>query len=193
MKIISLLLSVLLPAFNVTASAQTAQVVAAAVDKIDSEGIHGFDFQVGDWRVHHRTKRANGTWVEFDGTCSNRRLMDGRSNVENHRFDKVDGVTYGVAVRGFDAKTGTWAIWWLDSRDMHATLDPPVKGRFENGVGTFYSESEVNGKVTRTRFIWSHLTATTAHWEQAYSTDAGKTWETNWVMEFTRTAASPKA
>jgi hypothetical protein len=36
------------------------------------------------------------------------------------------------------------------------------------------------------RFVWSQITATSARWEQAYSPDAGKTWETNWVMEFRR-------
>jgi hypothetical protein len=36
------------------------------------------------------------------------------------------------------------------------------------------------------RFIWSGITATSAHWEQAYSSDAGKTWERNWVMEYMR-------
>jgi len=68
----------------------------------------------------------------------------------------------------------------------HGALDPPVKGRFVNGVGLFYSDSVINGKTIRTRFTWSTITPTAARWEQAYSSDAGKTWETNWVMQFTR-------
>jgi hypothetical protein len=28
----------------------------------------------------------------------------------------------------------------------------------------------------------------TCRWEQAYSTDGGRSWETNWIMEFTRQA-----
>jgi homoserine acetyltransferase len=39
---------------------------------------------------------------------------------------------------------------------------------------------------TRTRFIWSQITGTSARWEQAYSLDAGKAWQTNWIMEFKR-------
>jgi hypothetical protein len=38
----------------------------------------------------------------------------------------------------------------------------------------------------RVRFVWSQITATSARWEQAYSPEAGKTWETNWTMEFCR-------
>ena len=149
-------------------------------------GLHDFDFQVGDWRVHHRVKRGND-WLEFDGTCSNRRLMEGRANVEDHRFEKPSGVTYGVAVRTFDPKTAQWAIWWFDSRDPHGVIDPPVKGKFENGVGTFYSDYTSNGKPMRVRYVWSHISANSAHWEQAVSADAGKTWETNWTMVFRRT------
>ena len=151
-------------------------------------GAHDFDFEVGEWRVHHRIMRPDRSapWLEFDGTCRNRALIDGSANVEEHTFNKPTGVTYGIAMRAYDAKTAQWAIWWVDSRDPHGALDPPVKGRFENGVGTFYSDGMLDGKPMRTRFIWSHITATSAHWEQAYSLDAGKTWETNWIMEFQR-------
>lgn len=160
----------------------------------DLTGVHDFDFLIGEWRVHHRVKRPDGKWLEFGGTCSNRFLMDGSANVEEHRFDKPTGLTRGVALRAFDPASRQWAIWWVDSRVPHGPLDPPVKGRFERGVGTFYSDGTVDGKPTRTRFIWSRITPTSARWEQAYSRDAGKTWQTNWVMEFRRTReAAPRA
>jgi hypothetical protein len=153
----------------------------------DSRGIHGFDFEYGHWRVHHRVKSAvDGTWKEFDGTCTTRPFMAGQGDIEEHLFSRPTGVSYGTALRAFDLKTEEWAIWWIDSRYPHVPLDPPVKGRFENGVGTFYSDSLVDGKTVRTRFIWSQITRASAHWEQASSEDAGKTWDTNWIMEFRR-------
>jgi hypothetical protein len=152
----------------------------------DLVGIRDFDFEIGNWTVHHRVRRADGHWVEFDGTCTNRPLMAGAANVEEHVFSRPTGVTRGLALRAYDPNTGLWAIWWVDGRDPHGTLDPPVKGRFEKGVGTFYSDGLVDGKPTRTRFLWSRITPTSARWEQAYSADAGKTWETNWVMGFQR-------
>jgi hypothetical protein len=151
-------------------------------------GSHDFDFLFGEWRVHHRVKRAaeNQPWLEFDGTASTRRLMDGSANVEDHTFNKPTGVSRGVAIRAYDPKIGQWAIWWIDSRDPLGELDPPVKGGFDNGVGTFYSDGTIAGKPARTRFIWSQITPISARWEQAYSFDAGKTWETNWIMTFSR-------
>lgn len=66
------------------------------------------------------------------------------------------------------------------------SLDPPVKGRLVNSVGTFYADDTLCGKPIRMRFTWSQITPTSAQWEQAFSPDGGKTWETNWTMEFRR-------
>jgi hypothetical protein len=155
-------------------------------DAADLTGAKGFDFEFGDWKVHHRLKRANGEWWEFDGTCSDRPLMGGASNVEEHVFSKPSGVSYGVALRTYDAEQNHWSIWWFDSRYMSAPLQTPNVGRFENGVGTFYADFIDDGKAIRSRLKWSDITASSARWEQAYSYDAGKTWDTNWIMTFER-------
>lgn len=173
------------------AVALTTLATTGVARAADQSGLHGFDFEFGDWRVHHRVKRSTGEWVEYDGTCTAHALMGGAGNVEEHTFNKPDGVTYGVALRAYDAKTGKWAIWWVDGRVPHGPLDPPTVGQFENGVGTFYWEGDFNGKRVRTRATWSQITATSAHWEQANSWDGGKTWEPNWIMEFQRLRANP--
>ena len=98
------------------------------------------------------------------------------------------GAYRAIALRSYDSKTGEWAIWWLDGRYPAGPMDPPVQGHFETGVGTFYSDYMDHGKPMRVRFIWSHITPSSARWEQALSSDAGKTWKTNWVMEFRRRA-----
>ncbi len=151
-------------------------------------GPSDFDFEFGNWRVHHRVKNASteGAWKEFEGTSTCRPLMDGSGNIEEHTFFRSDVNTYGLALRVYDKEAGLWAIWWVDSRDPHLKLDPPMKGRFENGVGTFYADDIIAGKPTRVRFIWSHTPPASAHWEQAFSADGGETWDTNWVMEFER-------
>jgi hypothetical protein len=65
-------------------------------------------------------------------------------------------------------------------------LDIPMIGSFKDGRGEFYGQ-EVNGdRHVYSRFIWSKITANSCQWEQALSEDGGRTWETNWIMEFRR-------
>ena len=152
----------------------------------DLSGTHGFDFLTGSWRVHHTVKRTTGDWWEFDGTSVNRSLMDGSANVEDNTFYKPTGITHGVALRAYDVKTNQWAIWWLDSRDPLGPHDPPQVGRFEAGIGLFYSDFLENGAPMRLRFLWSEITPVSARWEQSTSADGDKTWQPNWIMEFRR-------
>ena len=149
-------------AFALFILAGTGRAIAAG----DLSGAHDFDFEFGDWNVHHRVKRATGEWIEFEGTANARPILGGLGNVEDCLFHRPAGDTRGVAMRTYDPASAQWAIWWVDSRTPHGALDPPVKGRFEKGVGTFYSDGEINGKPVRTRFTWSNITPTSARWEQ---------------------------
>jgi len=181
--------SLVMPWFGPFADrAEAAALGAAPVQSsLERDGARDFDFQRGEWRVRHRVKKQD-TWLEFVGTCRNRGLIDGSANVEEHTFNRSTGTTFGIALRAYNAKTWEWAIWWIDSRDPHAPLDPPVKGHFEGGIGRFYSDYVADGKRMRVRYVWSHITANSARWEQATSSDEGATWDTNWTMEFERTA-----
>jgi hypothetical protein len=155
-------------------------------------GAHDFDFLVGEWRVHHRRlKSASHEWVDFEGTSSNRTLMDGAANIDEHWLNAPNGAYRAVALRSYDSTTGKWAIWWLDGRYPSGPLDPPVKGHFENGIGSFYADYTQDGKPMRGRFTWSNITPTSARWEQSSSSDSGKTWAANWIMNFERDASRP--
>jgi hypothetical protein len=186
-RITALALSVGVAA-SVISCAQAAEKVSQAENAVS--GLHDFDFLVGHWQVHHRKLKKrlvdNHEWVEFDGTLFSQPLMGGYANVDDDVFDVPGGPYRGVAPRSFDAKSGQWSIWWMDSRMPTAPMDPPVRGRFQNGVGTFYADDTENGRAIRIRFIWSKITPTSCHWEQAYSPDGGKTWETNWVQDLKR-------
>lgn len=183
---------VVVAAVAMTAGVMTFTPVLAESSKADARsGVHGFDFEFGTWKVKHRTKPALAEkWaLEFDGTCVTRSLMNGAGNIEEHTFNRPTGLSYGLALRAYDAKTDQWAIWWVDSRSPHLPMDPPMLGRFENGVGTFYAETEMEGKPARIRFIWTVISTAAAHWQQAFSFDEGKTWHTNWEMSFERTGS----
>lgn len=153
--------------------------------------LHDWDFLVGRWTVRHsRLKERladNDEWEEFAGTCVNWTTLGGQGNVDDNVLELPDGTYQGVGIRAFDAGTRKWSIWWIDSRT--ATIDPPVRGGFKDGVGTFIGDDALRGRPVKVRFRWSKITPTSAHWEQAFSPDGGATWETNWRMDFTRVGA----
>ena len=168
------------------------QISAAAPPRGETAVIdhaHDFDFLVGKWRVHHRRLKArlagNHDWVEFEGTSQLWLTIDGHGTVDDNFIDLPGDPYYAMGTRGYDPKTQTWAIWWLDGRNPHE-IEPPVMGNFQNGVGTFEGDDTFNGKPIKVRFVWSQVTANSAHWEQAFSPDGGKSWEINWVMDLTR-------
>jgi hypothetical protein len=103
-------------------------------------GVHDFDFLQGEWRAHHRRLRPDTRqWEEFEGSWSTRALLDGTVNVEEHALAAPRGAYQALALRAYDSTTRQWAIWWLDGREP-SVIRPPVKGRFKNGIGTFYSD-----------------------------------------------------
>jgi len=163
---------------------------AARADPPVRDGRHDFDARFGDWKVKHKklAKRLVGsqTWVEFTGTYSLRPLLGGLGNVGDNLFD-VPGAAYrGVSLRAYDPRTGQWAVWWLDGRNPLGEIDPPMIGRFDGGDGAFYADQMIDGRKVRVRAVWSRVTATSTHWEQAFSVDGGKTWEVNWISDFQR-------
>jgi hypothetical protein len=153
----------------------------------DWSGLHDFDYMAGAWHVRHRrTDPGVQDWNEFDGTSRTCPTMGGAGNVEDNVIELPAGSYRAVAIRAYDSKTGLWAIWWVDGRHPHGKLDPPVTGRFEGGVGRFYADDIIGGKPVRIRFTWTYAAPDAARWEQAFSEDAGKTWDTNWIMDFSR-------
>ena len=154
---------------------------------------HDFDFLIGNWIVHHRKLKQrlahSDDWETFSGTCEMRTLLDGAANIDDNMLAAPEGSYRAASLRAFDTATRMWSIWWLDGRHP-GQLDVPVLGEFRNGVGTFLANDTWNGRAIRVRFVWSDVTPNSARWEQAFSLDDGKTWETNWIMDFTR--AVPK-
>jgi hypothetical protein len=146
-----------------------------------------FDFVLGDWLVRHRRlkSRLSGCqeWLEFDGEMSTQRILGGFGNIEDNLLRYPEGESRAVALRSFDPATRKWSIWWLDGR-FPDRIDVPVVGAFENGIGTFHAEDTLDGKPILIRFIWSRSGADSLRWEQAFSPDQGRTWETNWTMDF---------
>lgn len=148
-------------------------------------------FLAGRWTVRHRKlrKRLIGSreWDEFSGTFVNWPTLGGNGNVGDNLMNAPGGAFRGVGFRAWDPATREWLSWWLDGRDPRK-IGTPLRGRFVDGVGTYFSDDEHEGRPVRARVTWSRITGTTARWEQAFSADGGDSWEVNWVSDFTRMA-----
>jgi hypothetical protein len=147
-----------------------------------------FDFWMGMWKASNRRlkRRLAGSddWEEFEATCIARPLFDGHGNEDEFHTDYGGGFV-GMSFRFFDSETKQWSIYWADSRRL-GVLDPPVIGAFDGDVGIFEGEDVWNGRPILVRFTWSRVNTPSPRWEQAFSDDGGRTWETNWVTDFTR-------
>jgi hypothetical protein len=156
--------------------------------KTNINGQNDFDFFVGNWKVHHQRLRellkGSADWEQFESTVVDRSIMGGIGNVEEMTFEKDSGRSYGTSFSIFNSKLGQWSQYWVDSNNT--VLQDPMIGKFTDGVGEFFSEDEFDGRPVLARAIWSHITENSCRWEQALSDDKGQTWETNWIMEFTR-------
>jgi hypothetical protein len=150
-------------------------------------GVRDFDFLVGDWQVRNRRLKSrfvgSNEWDEFPGKAAMHTVLTGVGNLDEIQFP-TKGYT-GLTLRLYNRHSKEWSLYWATDRD--GVLQPPVVGRFENGVGEFYGDDVDGGRPIRVRYVWSKITPSSAEWEQAFSLDQGKTWEVNWIMEMTRT------
>lgn len=154
----------------------------------ENDGRNDFDFLIGSWKVHHRMliQRLKGStdWVEFEGETVDRKIMNGLGNMDENLIHMKTGTVHAISLRLFNPASKEWSIHW--STDRMGVLDIPMIGGFKDGRGEFYAQEVNDGKHVYSRFIWSKITANACQWEQALSEDGGKTWETNWIMEFKR-------
>jgi hypothetical protein len=155
------------------------------------DGARDFDFWMGSWNVHNKRlrERLQGCtqWDEFQATSIARPLPGGIGNEDEFRAD-LKGPFIGMSFRFYDVVKRTWAIYWADSRG--GVLEPPVYGSFSDGIGQFEGDDVFEGQPIRVRFLWTRVDTPNPRWEQAFSADGGKTWETNWIMDMSRSAAA---
>ena len=153
------------------------------------DGQHDFDFEIGKWTIHLKRMlhplTGTAEWAEFDGTSVTRPLWDGRADIEEFETKNGTDRVEGMTLRLYDPKAHQWSLYWASGKAGQLSL-PATVGEFKDGVGEFYDEEPINGRQTLVRYQWSRITANSAHFEQAFSDDGGKTWEVNWITDQTR-------
>ena len=152
------------------------------------DGAHDFDFHFGVWKTHIRRLQkpltGSRSWTDYDGTSAVSKVWGGRASVLELEADGPAGHIEGVGLRLFNPHSHQWSLNWANGSD--AVMTTPMVGRFAHGQGEFYDQEEFQGKIIMARNGFSAITPNSSRFEQAFSDDAGKTWETNWIMTFNR-------
>ncbi|MGO4408635.1 MULTISPECIES: DUF1579 domain-containing protein [unclassified Brevundimonas] len=155
------------------------------VQTADAPRTADFDFQFGHWTVEHRRLVARGVgcddWDSFESTSQCRPQLGGVANVEEQVCAARGWM--GMAVRTLDRATGEWSIYWISDAD--GRMQPPVRGRFRDGLGRFEGPDVDGGRPIIARYEWSRTDTAHPRWTQSFSYDDGATWEVNWIMDFT--------
>ena len=163
-------------------------VVCISVVTLAENGQHDFDFNIGTWKTHVsrllHPLSGSTTWTEYDGISVVRKIWNGRANLLELEVDGPAGHIEGLGLRLYNPESHQWSLNWSNSQD--GIMTKPMIGEFKDGRGEFFDQEEFNGRAifVRNRFI--DITRDSSRFEQAFSNDGGKTWETNWIMTFTR-------
>jgi hypothetical protein len=180
-----------LAAGAVAAAQTTTAPVAKPAPAPLRDGSHDFDPIVGTWkatlkRLVHPLSGSH-EWIELEGTQVTEKIWDGRATLDEFTVHDAKTNTHidGLTLRIYNPETHEWSIYWANAKK--GALDwPPVVGHWENGRGEFYDQEMFEGRAIFVRYVWSDVTPTSAHFEQSFSDDGGKTWEANWISTITR-------
>jgi hypothetical protein len=170
------------PASRAQDSSQTA-VAEHTVTRRD--GQHDFDFEIGTWKTHLKRLlhplSGSTTWVEYDGTTTVRKVWNGRANLVELAVHGSKGHIEALSLRLYNPVSHQWSLNFANSAG--GALGIPTIGEFKNGRGEFIDQETLGPRAIWVRFVITHSTPATCHFEQSFSDDGGKTWELNWIAD----------
>jgi peptidyl-dipeptidase Dcp len=174
---------------NASAQSATPAKPAPPITAAQRDGQHDFDFHIGTWKTHlwrlQQPLTGSNAWVEYEGTSVVRKVWNGRASLFELNVKGPAGHIEGVGLRLHNPQSRQWNLNWASSSD--GKMNQPMIGEFKNGRGEFFDQEFFNGRAIFARNSFSDITPNSSRFEQAFSSDGGTTWETNWVMTFTRT------
>ncbi|ASG23262.1 hypothetical protein [Nitrospirillum viridazoti] len=159
-------------------------------------GAGDFDFLAGRWSVLSRRRLnrwvGDDRWDEARASAHGQVMLGGLACLDELELPApADRPGAAVTFRLYDPAARHWAFHRVDGRT--GTLQAPLIGRFTGGLfagrrGDFRGQDfdPLLGRPVQARVIWSRITTSSALWEQAWSADEGRSWETNWTLAFTR-------
>jgi len=154
----------------------------------ERDGQHDFDFHLGKWksditRLQHPLTGST-TWIKCEGALTARKVWEGRAQIEELEADCPAGHIEDLLLFLYNSQTRQWSLNSAAVSD--GVVGRPMFGEFKDGRGEFYDQEPFKDRLILVRQIWSDITPTSHRFEQAFSDDGGKTWETNFKATLTR-------
>jgi hypothetical protein len=170
------------------ALAQQGPRICPGTPTAERDGQKDFDWEIGSWTTHLKrlAKPLSGstTWIEYQGTTDVRPVMGGRANLVELKVEGAAGRIEGASLRLYNPQARQWSLNFVSAAG--GVLTPPTIGVFNKDCGEFYGQDTWNDRTILVRFVISDVTPNSARFEQAFSTDGGKSWEVNWIATDTR-------
>ena len=149
----------------------------------DRDGARDFDFEIGRWKTELRRLKkplaGSSEWVRYSGTTTVTRIWGGKANLVELDVDGPAGRLQALSLRLYNPETREWTLNFANAAG--GTLGLPSVGAFRSGRGEFYSHERYGDRTVLVRFVISDIKADSVRFEQAFSIDGGRSWETNWV------------
>jgi len=171
----------------IAVSSLAAQGPPSAVEPGLPGASRQFDFWLGRWSVTLRIHQPDLTWRDaVHAEARIHSVLRGKAVLELWGSDGIKG----MSLRHFDPARGRW-VMWLDWPGKNRSGAFRMEGSFRHGRAEFEARRlDSQGVETRSRYTFSDITDRSLRWDDAFSRDGGETWSNNWIMEFSRTAAT---
>lgn len=183
---------ILQPRLGVAQQNSVASKTNPRLASAERDGQHDFDWDIGTWKTHQRRLlhplTGSTTWVEYNGTDVVRKVWEG-ANSGVVEADGPSGHLEIFTLRLYNPQAHQWSISFTNPST--GTMSIPSVGEFKDGRGEFYDQETFNGRTILLRFSVSDITSTSCRFEQAFSDDGGRTWETNFIVTETRVKDEP--
>ena len=142
----------------------------------DSPESKQFDFWAGEWDL---TFQNEGQAAHSRNRIT--KILDGCALLEE--FSGPPGTPLeGRSLSSFDRATHRWKQTWTDNTASY--LD--FTGGFAEGRMVLSREAGSEGKRFLQRMVWEDIRADSFTWLWQRSDDGGKSWKTNWKIEYRR-------
>lgn len=152
-----------------------------------SEKKSEFDFWIGEWDVNLRVLQKDNSWKDQHRAVARiYSILDGKAVLELWS-ENQSGIN-GYSLRYYNPNKNKWDLWlnWA-GKNRSGTFG--LEGEFRHGRGEFFAERKIDEKTAQiSRYTFSDITENSLRWDDGTSADGGRTWGSNWIMEFTRRA-----